>query len=398
MYSNIWLEKERQIVMTHLRLNSEAGIAVIITMIMIFISSIIASSYLSLVLYESRNSVWQMQRVQALFVAEAGVQKGLYYLNNSDSRPSEWGDDNGQLLPAPLQKEEGLVDGRSYNISLHDSSEQGYEWLPSNSYLIESDGAIERSSGDVERSISCVVTGGTGPNVPAAVTIVDDPDGEDEINKFNGNAWTVDGRDIDGGPGVPGVLITNDEDGLHDQFPSNRINRITGEDEDGFPTQGEDAIVEDPNIEIDLDAIIDSFRDDWEDISGSGTIAGHTTYGAPDDFVVVYADLDQGDIHFSGQATGYGVLIVENLGETRELFISGKLEWNGIVICADNSDVIQVGGGDGMHVIGGLFLENGIIDVRGNADIVYSSVNVGKVGAMISYKIRSWCGGWGNPL
>ena len=384
--------------MTHLRLNNEAGLALIIVTIMIFISSIIASSYMSFVVSESRNSVWQMQRVQALFVAEAGVQKGLYYLNNSDGRPSEWEDDGGQLLPAPLQKEEELVDGRRYNISLHDSNEQSYSWLPANSYLVESDATIPRSNGDVERSVSCVVIKGTGPEVPAAVTIVDNPDPEDEIDKFNGNAWIIDGRDIDGGPGMPGVLITNDGDGLYGQFPHNRINRITGVDEDGFPTQGEDAVIEDPNIEIDLDAIIDSFRGDWEDISGSGTIAGHTTYGAPDDFVVVYADLDQGDIHFSGQATGYGVLIVENLGESGELFISGKLEWNGIVICSDNADVIQVGGGDGMHVIGGLFLENGIIDVRGHTDIVYSSVNVGKVKAMINYKIRSWCEGWGNPL
>ena len=389
--------------MTYPKLNNETGLAVIIAMAMIFVSSIIASSYLTLVIGESRNSVWQKERVQALFVAEAGVQKGLYYLNNAESRPPEWRDYDGQLLPTPLQKEEELVDGRSYNISLHDSSEAGYAWLPSDTYLIESDATIDRISRDVNRSVACIVAkNGVDFEVPAAVTIVDDADpGENELNSFNSNAWTIDGSDYDGlEPGVPGVLITNTGDSLPGQFPGTRIGRVSGEDGDGVPTSGANAIVETDDVNIDLAGIADHFRENWdENITGSGTIAGRT-FGSPEDFDVVYADLSQGGIHFSGNTSGYGLLLLENnTSAAQEFRISGSFDWNGVVVSYGNVDTVLVGGGNKIHIIGGLLIGDGTVDMRGTADIVYSSVNVGKLNGLgTPYQIRSWSEGWGNPL
>ncbi len=384
------------------RLNSEAGIAVIIAMVMTFIGSIIASSYLSLVVYESRNSIWQKQRVQALFLAESGVQKGLYYLNNRDSRPLEWVDDNGRLLITPLQREEELADGQSYNISLHDSNEQGYAWLSSNSYLINSDATIERSIGDMNRGVACIVSIGDGIQVPAAVTIVDDADpGENEFNNFSSNQWIIDGSDFDGlEPGVPGILITNTGDGLPGQLPAGRLGRVTGEDENGFPTTGSNAIVETDDVYIDLAGIADQFRDNWdENLTGSGTIAGRM-FGSSDDFGVFYADLSQGDLHFSGNSSGYGLLLLENTGSTTQEFkISGSFDWNGVIICYGNISTVLVGGGNKIHILGGLLIGDGTVDMRGTADIIYSSQNVAKLNELVSsYTIRSWCEGWGNPL
>ena len=378
--------------------NSEAGMAMIIALVMVFISSIIASSYMSLVNSESKNSIWQKDRVQALFLAEAGVHKGLYYLNNAGSRPDSWLGENGQLLPTPLGISEDFDEVGSYTISLHDSNEASYGWLPSDSYLVESDGVIEHIDRDVERGVACIVSKSGGITVPAAVTIIDDADPEDEFLNFNSNSWTIDGRDIDGGPGVPGVLITNTADGLPGQFPGNRINRVTGEEENGFPTQGADAIVEtdDPAFYMDLAAIVDALRGTWVDLSGSGTIADQTIFGAPDDFGVFYADLAQGGLYLSGQATGYGILILESYGELR---ISGRLDWNGIVLCSGDSYITLVGGGNKIHILGGLLVGNGSVDMRGTADIVYSSANVAKLNeALEGYRIRSWCEGWGNPL
>ena len=70
--------------MAYLKIRSESGMVILITLFITLISSIAIASFLSSVIYESRHSVWQMQRVQALFVAESGIENARTELRKSE--------------------------------------------------------------------------------------------------------------------------------------------------------------------------------------------------------------------------------------------------------------------------------------------------------------------------
>ncbi len=69
--------------MTRLRISSESGMAIMVAVMVMLISSIAIASYLSTVIYESRHSVWQKHRVRALFMAEAGIEGARTVLRDS---------------------------------------------------------------------------------------------------------------------------------------------------------------------------------------------------------------------------------------------------------------------------------------------------------------------------
>ena len=64
--------------MSYPRLDSESGMVVIVALIATIIGSILVSSYMTVVISESRNSIRQKQSAQSLLLAEAGLEKGLY--------------------------------------------------------------------------------------------------------------------------------------------------------------------------------------------------------------------------------------------------------------------------------------------------------------------------------
>ena len=62
--------------MFHLkRRDSESGIVLIVVMMATIVCTLLATSYMSIFIHESGNAVCQSQRVQSLFLAEAGVQR-----------------------------------------------------------------------------------------------------------------------------------------------------------------------------------------------------------------------------------------------------------------------------------------------------------------------------------
>ena len=85
--------------------------------------------------------MWQKHRVQSLFLAEAGMQEGLYFLNNRYANENPWVDENSMMLNTPLHHEGALADGK-YEIQLYSQLEMPF--LPPDSYLIESKATIHR--------------------------------------------------------------------------------------------------------------------------------------------------------------------------------------------------------------------------------------------------------------
>lgn len=381
--------------MFHLKLDNESGMVLLVALVVTLLSAILAGSFMSITIYESRHSVWQKQRAQSLLLAEAAVQKSLYYLNNRDDPDNPWVDEDRQMLATPLEYT-GSLAGGNYEVSLYSPADK--PWLPADSYLIETMGSIPKSNiADIERRVMCIAGKLEGLSIPAALSIFDDADPEIELDNFNSSQWTIDGTDMDDpfGSGVMGLAVANTGDNLPVQLGV-RIDQVTGADEWGNSYTGAAAILEDPLLPKNLDAYAAFFSDFAIDISGSGNIPDDLL-GGPDDFQILYADLSAGDLQLTGNMAGYGVLVLAGSGAFK---LAGRAEWNGIIICASDSMVqLRGGGSTPSHIYGALLLANGTAEMNGTADIVYSSDNVAKVNAsLLLYRIYSWCGGWGSPL
>ena len=390
--------------MFYTKLKDESGMALLIAVVVTMVGSLLVASYMSVSINESRNSVWQKHRVQSLFLAEAGIEKAIYYLNNPSERPSEWLDTNGKLLPTPLNLQEQLEDG-FYSFSLHDPDE--LTWLPERTYLIRSTGVIPRISGDnIERKVSCIVyKNDLLVSALAALCIFDGADLEDELINFNSSQWRVSGKDIDdatGKSGVMGIAVANTGDNLDLQLDK-RVDQVEGTDPNDSESDGDytlsgiDAILQDPGLPQDLSGYLGQFRTDLRmaNISGLGNTEGHL--GTPDDCQILYADLTQGKIQHLGNRTGYGVLILEGPGEFE---MQGNSEWYGLVLCISGANIDLRGGGNtAAHIYGCAMVEDCSVTMNGTSDIRYSSGALRNIeDQLIPYEVISWSEGWGNAL
>jgi hypothetical protein len=385
--------------MPRLKLNNELGMTMLIAVIVTFLGTILAGSYLSMVNYESRNSVWQKHRAQSLFLAEAGIERGLYCLNNPENQPSDWMLDMDGELVTPLYAS-GSLAGGTYDIVLYDQSQAS--WLPANSYLIASTGTIPRmSEEDIVHKVSCVASKLKKLPIPGALSILDDADPEKELDKFESAVWTVDGQDMDDTGGLPGIAVANEDDVTDDIIGQLgvKIDQVTGSDEDDNFYQGADAILRDDSLPKNLDAYANYFKRIALDISspdGNQYTIPDAVLGMDNDYQVLYGNLSQGDLKIAAQKTGHGILVLEGNGEFE---MAGGSEWNGLIICASDSVIrLKGGGGTPSHIYGALLVANGIVEMNGTADIVYSSGRTNKAFSLLLYQVYSWCGGWGEPL
>ena len=396
--------------MFHLkRRDSESGIVLIVVMMATIVCTLLATSYMSIVIHESGNAVWQRQRVQSLFLAEAGVQRGLYFLNNPETTEPVSGKDaygtthegnpwiqgtTDELQITPVEEtiyyEDVTTPGRlvsteAYGISLHSSFNNpngSVTVLPEGFYLIRSVGLIPKKySKKIEHRISCIVAKLDEIDVHGALTIMDQADLEPELAKFESASWRIDGRDhyLDGTrvppdlssdvPNVPGLLsIVLANDGkingayVGDDIPGqlgdeekwatpgpplpDDTARITGVVK-GETIHGSEVIKEIPEAYVDLyERYVKYFMSASINISGCGDIP-ESVLGMPTNNQILFADLSKGNIKVAGGYSGNGVLILYAPpgGASYEFEMAGNAEWNGLIICAGDGVVRLKGGG-----------------------------------------------------
>ena len=387
------------------KFNNESGMAMLVVLIMAFVSTWLASSYMTVVVTETRHSFWQKNRTQSLFLAEAGVERALYLLNNPDDPDNTWVNETGQILDNPPEYSENLANGY-FNISLYSNTDDGKSWIPEGAYLVKSLATIPRvNSADITRGLSCIVDELDDLEIRAALSILDYEDPEDELIQFDSVNWTVDGMDMDdlsliNRTGLPGIAIANTGDDPLSQL-GDRLDQVTGGNEDGVYAAGEDclqgmaAILEDPSLPKDLDKYAEYFAGIAIDVSGVPNIPKEVL-GTADKPQVLYADLSQGPIRILPNQPGYGVMVLDGQGD---FSIEGGADWYGIIICTRDSEInLNGGGASAAHIYGALLISNGTVNMNGTADIVYSSENVRNLGKLLLFQIYSWCDDWGTPL
>ncbi|MCZ6793712.1 MAG: hypothetical protein O7J95_08880, partial [Planctomycetota bacterium] len=192
----------------------------------------------------------------------------------------------------------------------------------------------------------------------------------------NGNAFTVSGNDhfMNGFPtgdpakALAGLATTTSDppgtnyDALMAQIRLENYDQIEGAG--GTPAVGE--------VEaFDLNQIAEQFLIAETQDLAPGTYTGLNIASlTPGNVVVTHV---AGDLRLSGSGEGSGVLIVDG-----DLRVSGSFEFTGLVIV--RGDMRAVGGGSGIHVIGGVMIGEPVdaqtpseMKIAGNADFVYSS-------------------------
>ncbi len=394
--------------MFRLKKDSESGMVLLVAVVVTFLGTILAGSFMSITIYEARHSVWQKHRAQSLFLAEAGVEQALYFLNNTDDPDNPWVDEYGEMRDTPLLDYRGDLSNGYYEIDLYSPSD--FPWLPAGSYLIKSAGFLELANGEYKESrVSCIVCQLPALPIVAALSILDSADPEIELFQFDSAEWSINGEDMDKpGTGLPGIAIANEAldspdniigDDLLAQL-GDRLEQVEGICIHGNVRTGEHVILADPDLPQDLDAYADYFESIAINISGVSNIPKELlgTYEEP---TVLYANLTEGPIRLLPNQPGYGVLILDGKGDFRfDVSVEGKAEWFGVIICARDSEINLYGGGStASHIYGALLIADGTVTMNGSADIIYSSDNVNNVNVnLLLYQVYSWCGGWGEEL
>ena len=204
---------------------------------------------------------------------------------------------------------------------------------------------------------------------------------EDDDFKFNGTSFLISGQDWDpvvdqvvgGNPEFPGISTTLNPNEIVDALHNNQTNNVEGD--------GAEPSVNQSAIDLDLQAMVDTWALDADIVAPSGTYS-NVNWGDVDDYMVVHAT---GDIHLSGNVTGGGVCVIDG-----DLDCTGQFTWYGLVIIL--GDIRFSGGGAGTHIFGSLLVQGGFDQqvVGGQADIKYSSAALEGVQEQRSYKVISW--------
>jgi len=126
---------------------------------------------------------------------------------------------------------------------------------------------------------------------------------------------------------------------------------------------------------------------------GPRVVSSNLTWGSPSTPVVVYADARAGAIKFSGNITGWGILVCRG-----NLELSGTFKFYGLVIAYNDVTLKQdVSLSAGTPTIIGAFIMAGApgssFTLKGNDAILYSSWAIKKamlIGSLQTYRVSDW--------
>lgn len=211
----------------------------------------------------------------------------------------------------------------------------------------------------------------------SALDAVLNVDADEVVARYNGDAFTIDGRDTNP-PSAPdgGASTDNDKHGIHtltaasrqiatDELSPSQLDNVRGVDGDADVVSG--------SFDLDFQALYNQAKASATETLTDGRINGNATFGTSWQPAIVYVT---DDLRINGSARGYGVLIVDG-----DVNVSGDLTWEGLVIARDDSGVGMdfTGSGEvyGAVVLLGRSAEGSVVEgdyrIGGNARLYYSS-------------------------
>jgi type IV pilus assembly PilX-like protein len=202
---------------------------------------------------------------------------------------------------------------------------------------------------------------------------------------FNGAAFYVDGHDHNYTAPFDTIPGAASLPGISTTNTTTSItNNLTPQQSDNVLGSGTDPSVATSPVNLDLVSMASQW-DAMADITLNGTQTNPSTVGwgtvSPMSPKIVHI---AGDLHESGIASGCGVLVIDG-----DFTLSGSFSWYGVVIVLGN--VTVTGGGNTKQIVGALMVQGGIGSaLNGNIKCLYSSAMISQLTALTRYQVESW--------
>jgi hypothetical protein len=347
------------------RRHDERGSALMGVFVIVIVCGALALSVLLPNLARHREAKAAVERERAFQLAEAGIDFGIAEMRKSGgilpTTPTETGTPgNGTSGSFTLTYTAGNANGVDDDGDGIDDDADEAEMVQ-----LVSTGRFN----DTERTIRMMMRRSVSvPTIAASIQF----NVEFPIIDVNGNSFFVSGfeHDLLGTKDTSltpshGLAAPTDPVNLEVQIPSNRTDQIEGAG--GTPSiTYVDA--------IDLDTLVEQAKSAATHSLSASSAYSQLSLGAPTPGGVVVA-VCEGDLHLSGVAEGFGILVVDG-----DMKCSGELLWTGIILIRGRA--IMTGGGTTKRLIGAMIVGEevigGIDDTQtvklgGTVDMLYSS-------------------------
>ncbi|MGE5179928.1 MAG: PilX N-terminal domain-containing pilus assembly protein [Bacteroidota bacterium] len=203
---------------------------------------------------------------------------------------------------------------------------------------------------------------------------------------FNGAAFYVDGHDHNYTAPFDTIAGAASLPGISTTNTATSItNNLNGQQSDNVLGSGASPSVATSPVNLDLQAEAAAW-DAMADITLNGTQTNPSTvgWGTVSPMNPKIVHIASGDLHESGIASGCGVLVVDG-----DFVLSGSFSWYGVVIVLGNVQV--TGGGATKQIIGALMVQGGIGSaLNGNIKCLYSSAMISQLSSLTRYEVSSW--------
>jgi len=422
----------------------DAGNAMIIALLVLFLLTSVGISYVAITKGDKQIAGNQATSAQAFSNAEAGLSEVLFRMSDPNAQPPGtylgeavgtvtpgWGKyvvtdpGNGAMDP---QYNATLADGLNNDLDAStDEASEHYVETGSKNGLIALATRLDYPWVKVRykmNGLNQVLRFGDADNNPTTPPVENTTTGQPELiitaagrknlgNKtvtveaikwplppvpgsvyaegtmaFNGNSFYIDGHDHNFTAPYDTISGATPLPGI--SSPSNATsitNALSNQQEDNVQGSGADPSVRTSSVNLDLPSIASAWAQLSDITYPAGThnpdMSGWGSVSPSVDLKIVHCT---GDLDIQSNGVGAGVLVVDG-----DLHLGGSLDYNGIIIVLGNVDI--QGGGNAKNIVGGLMVQGTVTDhttVAGNVKLLYSSAMINQLYALTKYEISSW--------
>ena len=345
--------------------DAERGSAFVAIFVIVLICGGLVLSVLLPNIARHREARAAVERERAFHLAEAGIDYGIAEMRKSGGTVPSTATETG--TPGTGNYGSFTLTYTAGNNNGRDDDGDGVADDADESALVqlESTGTY----GAAERSVRVMMRRSVSiPTIVASIQF----NVENPIIDLNGNSFFVSGfeHDLTGTKDTSktasyGLAAPTDAANLAGQVPSKNVDQIEGAGGNPSVTYVD---------AIDLDTLVEQAKS-----AKTVSLTPATTYSqlslgssTPGDVVVAVCE---GDLHLTGQAEGYGILVVDG-----DMKCSGQLLWTGIILIRGRCDL--TGGGAGKRLIGAMIVgeeviggidETQTVKIAGTVDMLYST-------------------------
>lgn len=364
---------------------NERGVVLIVVLLSLLVMALMGAGLLATAATEGTISGNDRDAVQALYLAEAGVEHAKAVLRGSGNWSAE--------LQAPqpvagLALAVGAGNGYSFTITNDAADVAGIATNP----VTDTNGLVVVTSTGTYRNGQRIIQAVLGKYQPLTPGGAISSIGVTTNTFFNGNAFNIDGHDWNPPQGgLPATLSGSPAKwGVSSADPgqvTNILNSLSSQQKDNIDGKNADLAAHVPSVGVDATSVTQAQLQNFA--SAMGTMADNVlapgtqlagsdctilgTYSAPK---ITYVE-GSGGLTLTG-CGGSGILVVRN----GTLTIAGDFMWTGLIVTVGSAVGFTLSGGGNKSVYGSMIVDEVSVlasmdvGVQGNPTVRYSSMAI----------------------